>query len=281
MARSEASHDRLRPLDVPTRSSLGVAVERGVQRARGLRAGPCVLALLVLIASAAWADALPAVDELAPDVDRVRVAAGATGTAWLEERWLGRYEIAEVEVRVPTDRGVDRLDHHLRIELLDEDGAWTLASKLHVAAAVFADGGPSGLAGDADAVAFLAERGMTVEQFEFFAQGPAAESVLMMWELQGVDRDDVPAAVLRHLEGEADDALRNHDAGAHGGWRRAIGWAVHVERLPFPVLASGARFALEGDGVVGDAWQIVLRTVAVPDDLGGASLLEMEYAHAW
>lgn len=281
MAHSEASTDRLRRLAVPRRSSLWVVIDRGILRARMPGAGPCLLGLLVLVASAAWADAPQAVDELAPDVDWGRITPGATGTAWLEERWPGRYEIAEVEVHVPTDRGVDRLDHRLRVELLDEDGAWAVASELHVAAAVFAEGERSRLADDADAVAFLAERGMTVEQFAFFAQGPAAQTLLMMWELQGIGRDDVPAEVLRQLEGGTDEAVGDGDAGARDGWRQAIGWAVHVEHLVFPVLASGVRFTLEGDEIVGDAWLIVLRTVAVPDDLGGGSTLEMEYAHAW
>ncbi len=281
MAHTEASSDRLRRLAVPRRSSLWVVIDRGILRARVPRAGPCLLGLLVLVASAAWAVAPSLVDEFAPDVRWGRIASGATGTAWLEERWTGRYEIAEVEVRVPTDRGVDRLDHRLRIELLDEDGAWAVASDLHVAAAVLAEGERSRLADDAAAVAFLAERGMTVEQFAFFAQGPAAETLLMMWELQGIGRDDVPAAVLHHLEAEAGEAVEDCGAGARGAWRQAIGWALHVERLAPPVLASGVRFALEGDAIVGDAWFIVLSTVAVPDDLGGGSMLEMEYAHAW
>jgi hypothetical protein len=219
---------------------------------------------------------------LAPVVDRGRIERGSAGTAWLEERWPGSYDIAEIEVHVPTDRGAERLDHRVRVELLGDDGTWLVASELHVSESAFGERDRAPFAHDADAVAFLAERGLTVEQFEFFVEGPARASVLMMWELQGVARRDVPEAILRHLEG-ADDAMlepRGEDA-TGAGWVHELGWVRYTERLTFPVLANAVRFSLEGGEIVGDAWQLILRTVGVPDDLGGAMVFELAYAHVW
>ena len=244
-----------------------------------VRAG--MIGLLLAAASSALAETGPIVDELAPDVDRGRIEPGSTGTAWFEERWRGRYDIGEVEVRVPTDRGAENLDHQLRVELLGDDGAWVVVSELHVAAASFEEVGRSVLEDDPEVVAFLEARGLTVAQFEFYAESPASDTVMLMWELQGIAREDVPEAIVHHLEG--DEAATGHDAdGApSGGWRTAIGWAVHAQPLAFPVLASAVRFSLEGDGIVGGAWQFVLRTAVLPDDIGGVSSYEMEYTHGW
>ncbi len=244
-----------------------------------LRAG--VIGLLLALNCSALADTGPPVDELAPDVERGRIEPGSTGTAWLEERWPGRYEIAEVEVRVPTERGAEHLDHRLRVEVLDDDGAWVVVSEVHVVAEAFEEVGRSVLEDDPEVVAFLEARGLTVAQFEFFAQSPAADTVLLMWELQGIAREDVPEAIVHHLEADEDAAGPDADDAPSDGWRTVIGWAVHTQRLELPVLAGAVRFSLEGDGIVGGAWQIVLRTVGLPDDIGGVSAFEMEYAHAW
>jgi len=244
-----------------------------------VRAG--VTGLLLAASGSALAEAASPVDVLAPEVDRGRIEPGSTGTAWFEERWRGRYDIGEVEVRVPTDRGAEHLDHQLTVEVLDEDGAWVVVTEVHVSAEAFEELGRSALEDDPEVVAFLDARGVTVAQFEFFAESPAAATMLMMWETQGVAREDVPEAILRHLEGVEDAAGVDADGTASDGWRTVIGWAVHTERLEFPVLAGAVRFSLEGAEIVGGAWQIVLRTVGLPDDLGGMSSYEMEYAHAW
>ena len=243
-----------------------------------VRAG--VICLLLAATSSALAETGPPADVLAPDVDRSRIEPGSTGTAWFEERWRGRYDIGEVEVRVPTDGGSGHLDHRLRVEVLGDD-AWVVVTEVHVSAAAFEELGRSALDDDPEVVAFLEARDLTVAQFEFFAESPAAATLLMMWETQGVAREDVPEAIVRHLEGDEDAAVVDADGTPSDGWHTTIGWAVHTERLEFPVLAGAVRFSLEGAEIVGGAWQIVLRTVGLPDDLGGMSSYEMEYAHAW
>jgi hypothetical protein len=221
-------------------------------------------------------EASPPVDHLAPAVDVARVPPGEHGAARLEERWGHLFDVAEVEVRVPSD-AFERLDHELAVELLDRDGRWVTVAAMAVSPSAVGAPAASPVVEDPDAVEFLAALGLSVEQFELLASGPLAEGMLAMWEVQGIARDDVPASVLRVLE--PDEAHARAEP-LDGGWQRTPGWALRTERLEFPQLARGVRFTLTGDSVLSEAWQLVVRTVLVPDARDGFRT-ELWYTHAW
>lgn len=237
------------------------------------------LAWLALLA--AWLSASAAA--LPTQLDRGRLAPGERGEAWLEDRWHDRFELAEIEVRLPAGDGtLAGWDHTLRVAVLTDDGEWSVVLEVAVAPESLPPPEASPLADDAEALAFLERVGVEREQFEFFLDSPMAATLPTIWQAQGIAREEIPDSILRLLEGEEDGAATRESEGAAvgGEWSRQPGSIVYGAALPESVLARGVRFSLVGDAPRGGAWRLIVRGVPIPDEVG-FTRREWTYTHVW